>query len=178
MDYQLTSADEEYLSKEQFCKECHISKATALYLIKNRLIPTINKKKKTKRYLIARSDMLAYLKARELDPTLYKYQKSYSKKQIKAYSRNRATQFRRLIAQEWADLPDVLQLEEVSALLGYPKNIVRSWRKEFGLKSLTVSHTLYFPKKCLVEFVIGPDFHGFNPKSAKHMELLRMVGYV
>ena len=70
MDYQLTSADEEYLSKGQFCKECHISKATALYLIKNRLIPTINTKKKTKRYWIARSDMLAYLRARELDPTL------------------------------------------------------------------------------------------------------------
>lgn len=178
MDYQLTSADEEYLSKEQFCKECHISKATALYLIQSRLIPTINTGKKTKRYLIARSDMLAYLKARELNPTLYKYQKSYSKKRIKAYSCNRAAQLRRFITQEWGDVPDVLQLEEVSALLGYPKNIVRSWRKEFGLKSLTVSHTLYFPKKSLVKFVIGPDFHGFNPKSAKHLEILRMVGYV
>lgn len=178
MDYQLTSVDEEYLSKEQFCKECHISKATALYLIQSRLIPTIDTRKKTKRYLIARSDMLAYLKARELNPTLYKYQKSYSKKRIKAYSRNRAAQLRRFITQEWVDVPDVLQLEEVSVLLGYPKNIVSSWRKEFGLESLTVSHTLYFPKKCLVEFVIGPEFHGFNPKSAKHIELLRMVGYV
>ena len=91
MDYQPTSAEEEYLSKEQFCKECHISKATALYLIKSRLIPAINTQKQTKRYLIARSDMLVYLKARELDPTLYKYQKSYSKKHIKAYSHNRAT---------------------------------------------------------------------------------------
>ena len=119
MDYQPTSAEEEYLSKEQFCKECHISKATALYLIKSRLIPAINTQKQTKRYLIAWSDMLVYLKARELDPTLYKYQKSYSKKHIKAYSHNRATQLRRLITKEWADVPDVLQLEEVSALLGY-----------------------------------------------------------
>lgn len=178
MDYQPTSAEEDYLSKEQFCKECHISKATALYLINSRLIPAINTQKQTKRYLIARSDMLAYLKAREVDPTLYKYQKSFGRKQVKAYSRNRATLLRRLITQEWGDAPDVLQLEEVSALLGYSKKMVRSWRKEFGLKSLTVSHTLYFPKKCLVEFVIGPEFHGVNPKSTKHMELLRMVGYV
>lgn len=178
MDHQPTLAGEEYLSKEEFCKECHISKATALYLIKSGLIPAINTQKQTKRYMIARSDMLAYLRARELDPTLYKHQKSYRRKHIKAYSRKRATQLRRLITQEWVDVPDVLQLEEVSALLGYSKNIVRSWRKEFGLKSLTVSHTLYFPKKCLVEFVIGPEFHGVDPKSTKHMELLRMVGYV
>lgn len=178
MDYQPISAEEEYLSKEQFCKECHISKATALYLIKSNLVPAINTQKQTNRYLIARSDMLAYLKAREFDPTLYRYQKSYGRKPVKRYSRNRATQLRQLITQEWAEMPDVLQLEDVSALLGYPKNIVRSWRKEFGLKSLTVSHTLYFPKKCLVEFVIGPEFHVVNPKSTRHMELLRMVGYV
>lgn len=178
MNHRPTSAEEEYLSKEQFCKECHISKATALYLIQNNLVPAIHAQKQPNRYLIRRSDMIAYLKARELTPALYRHQKSYGKKLVKLYSRNRAAQLRRLVTQEWADVPDVLQLEEVSALLGYSKNIVRSWRKELGLKSLTVSHTLYFPKKCLVEFVISPEFHEVNPKSAKHMELLRVVGYV
>ena len=178
MNNQLTLGNEEYFSKEQFCKECHISKATALYLIESKLIPVINTQKQTRRYLITRSDMLAYLQARELDPALYRYQKSYGRKPVKSYSRNRVARLRRLITQEWADMPDVLQLEEVSDLLGYPKNIVRSWRKELGLKSLTVSHTLYFPKKCLVEFVTSQEFHGIDPKSTKHMELLRMVGYV
>ena len=37
MNHHRLSVQEEYISKEQFCKECHIKKATALYLIQNAL---------------------------------------------------------------------------------------------------------------------------------------------
>lgn len=167
----------EYLSKEQFCKECHISKATALYLIESKLVPAINTQRQTNRYLIAHSDMLQYLKDRELNPALYKYEKSSGKGTIKEFTPDRTAQLLKIIEQEWANVPDVLRLEEASVLLGYPKKVVRVWRKELGLKSLTVSHTLYFPKKYLIEFVTSPEFHNLYPKSPEHMALLRRANY-
>ena len=60
-----------YLSKEQFYKECHISKATALWLIQSGLIPAIDTKKKTKRYLIAREDVEIFKHERERNPSKY-----------------------------------------------------------------------------------------------------------
>lgn len=172
-----TATQEEYLSKEQFCKECHISKATALYLIESKLVPAINTQRQTNRYLIARSDMLWYLRERELNPARYRYEKSGGRELVKEYTPNRAARLRKIILQEWADVPDVLRLEEVSALLGYTKKEVRAWRKGLGLKSLIVSHTLYFPKKYLIEFVASPEFHSLYPKSPEHMALLRRVNY-
>lgn len=170
-----TPIQEEYISKEQFCKECHISKATALYLIQNKLVPAINTQRQTNRYLIARSDMIQYLRERELDPPRYKYEKGSKKGPVKAYTPSRAARLRKILLQEWANVPDVLRLEEVAQLLGYSKNAVRSWRKDYGLKSMTVSHTLYFPKKHLIEFVSSPEFHRLNPKSSKHIAFLKKV---
>ena len=173
----LPPGQEEYISKEQFCRECHISKATALYLIEERLIPAINTQRQTNKYLIARSDMLRYLRNRELDPIRYRYEKSTGKSSIKEYTPKRAARLRKIVLQEWADKPDVLRLEETAILLGYSPKTVRSWRKELGLKCLTVSHTLYFPKKHLIEFVTGPEFHKLYPKSSEHMALLRRANY-
>lgn len=178
MDGALNPKQEEYISKEQFCKECHISKATALYLIENKLVPAINTQKQTNKYFIARSDMLRYLRDRERDPLKYKYERGNGKGAIKEYTPVRAARLRKVILQEWADIPDILRLEETAELLGYPKKAVRSWRKNLGLKSLTVSHTLYFPKKSLIEFAISPEFHGLYPKSIEHMALLRRANYV
>ncbi len=177
MENNRSSNQEKYISKEQFCKECHISKATALYLIESGLIPAINTQRQTNRYLIAYSDMIQYLHKRELDPQRYRYEKGIQKNHVKEYASARAARLRKIILSEWANVPDVLRLEEITQLLGYPSNAVRSWRKNFGLECLAVSHTLYFPKKNLIEFVCGPEFHGLYPKSLEHMELLRRANY-
>ena len=140
------------------------------------MIPAINTQRQTNRYLISRNDMLQYLQEREHYPLRYRYKKG-SKEVVKEFTSVRATRLRKIIIQEWADMPDVLQLKETAQLLGYPPNTIRSWRKNLGLKCLTVSHTLYIPKKYLIDFVSGPEFHGIYPKSPEHMALLRRANY-
>ena len=81
-----TSPQEEYISKEQFCKECHIKKATALYLIQGGLVPAINTQRQTNRYLIARSDMVRYLQERERDPIRFRYTRPKKEETVKFYT--------------------------------------------------------------------------------------------
>ena len=58
----------EIITKEQLRKVCHISKRTALFLLKRGLIPNENTGKKTRCYRIKKSDVIKYLKERETDP--------------------------------------------------------------------------------------------------------------
>lgn len=167
------SPQEEYISKEQFCKECHIKKATALYLIQSGLVPAINTQRQTNRYLIARSDMVRYLQERERDPIRFRYTRPKKEETVKFYTPAYKANLQAILLQEWEAAPDVLRLEEVAMLLGYSPKTIRSWRKEYGLKSLTVSHTLYFPKCYLVDLMISLEFHEISPKTPEHLALIR-----
>ena len=60
------------ISKDQVYRICHISKATALYLLQNGLIPNVDSGKKTRKYRIQLDDVIAYLQKREEDPLSFK----------------------------------------------------------------------------------------------------------
>ena len=50
----------EILSKEQFYKLCHISKSTALHLLRNGIVPCIDSGMKTRCYKIKKADVKEY----------------------------------------------------------------------------------------------------------------------
>ena len=58
----------EVITKEQLWRLCHISKSTARFLLKSGKIPCQDSGKKTRRYRILKSDVLAYLEDRERCP--------------------------------------------------------------------------------------------------------------
>ena len=51
----------ETVSKDQFYQIAHISKATALHLLQNSLVPCKDTGKKTRRYTIRTDDIIFYL---------------------------------------------------------------------------------------------------------------------
>ena len=61
----------ETISKEQFYRIAHISKATALHLLQNGLVPCKDTGKKTRRYTIRTDDVITYLIDREIHPEKY-----------------------------------------------------------------------------------------------------------
>ena len=161
----------EYLSKEQFCREFHVGKRTALWLISNGLLPAIDTKRKTDRYLIARKDIARYLKKRELEPDKYRYRGL----QTTVLSSKSADKLRSAFFKIWADIPDVLRRHDVETLLGYEERIIVRWRHELGLESLKISQTIYYPKKMLIDFLLGPKAQAQYPKSPEHIQLMRRV---
>ena len=62
----------EAVSKDQFYQIAHISKATALHLLQNGLVPCKDTGKKTRRYTIRTDDIIFYLIDRELHPEVYR----------------------------------------------------------------------------------------------------------
>ena len=165
-----------YLSKEQFYKECHISKATALWLIQSGLIPAIDTKKKTKRYLIAREDVEIFKHERERNPSKYAIS---AKNSISAcggfseYQSSVAVEMKKIAQAEWEDLPEVLLVNDVAYLLGYCTNTIYRWTKTRGLQGLRISGKFYIPKKYLIEFIASREYHSVHLKSSKHIDLLR-----
>lgn len=61
----------EILSKEQFYKLCHISKTTALHLLRNGIVPCSNSGMKTRCYKIKKVDVQEYLSKRAIFPEAY-----------------------------------------------------------------------------------------------------------
>ena len=61
----------EVMNKEQFFRICHISKSTALHLLKSGKVPCEWSGKKTRCYKIRKEDVKAYLEERAIFPELY-----------------------------------------------------------------------------------------------------------
>ena len=61
----------EVMDKEQMRIACHISKRTALYLLQFNLIPRTCTGKKTRCYSIKKSDVIAFMNDREVNPEKY-----------------------------------------------------------------------------------------------------------
>lgn len=168
---------DEYISKEQFCKECHVGEKTALWLIQSGLLPAINTMRKTDRYLISRTAVAHYLRNRELEPEKYRYIKRKCLKHQKATDvpEEAVDRLCRALMSTWASVPDVLRCHEVQTLLGYNEKVITRWRKELGLKYIKVSQTIYYPKKYLIEFLLSPQSQAQYVRSAEHIQLMRRI---
>jgi len=59
------------MNKDQFYRLCHISKSTALHLLKSGKVPCEWTGKKTRCYKIKKEDVRAYLEERAVYPELY-----------------------------------------------------------------------------------------------------------
>lgn len=171
-----TAVQKEYISKEQLCKMCHISKATALHLIKSGVIPAIDTNQKTNRYLIARSDVEIYLSKRNQNPVQFVPAGQHNIQthgDYRNFNSNNAVKMRTIAALEWMDCPDILHTKDISELLGYRTQTIYHWRKNLGLKGYIISGKLYFPKTFLLDFIASPEFHGIQQKTIQHINLLR-----
>jgi len=145
-----------YLSKEQFYKKCHISKRTALKLIREGLIPV---SKGPTGYLIAVSDVEQYLIDREREPQKYSYcgpMNCQHRHDVSQKSVHAAKEF----LQDW---PDMLTAEDVAALFGCHPVTVNKWKQKLGLTTILLQHKMYISKSALLDFIGSPQFKTVVP---------------
>lgn len=122
----------EAVSKDQFYQIAHISKATALHLLQNGLVPCKDTGKKTRRYTIRTDDIIFYLIDRELHPEVYRapdrwYQERSGHYNSRVTYRNELTRlseeerasFRKYMEDEFCQYGDLLTIVEVAEAIGY-----------------------------------------------------------
>ena len=166
----------EYITKDQMYRICHISKKTCLFLLENKLVPNIDSGKKTRRFKIKTTDVIIYLKDREINPWLYKappgyyieYDKQKTTDYFLAFSEDNRNAIRLFYNNKLMDYPDVMDIYEVAEFTGYNKNSVIRWCNKGYLKYFNILQKYKIPKEYLLDFLISDYYINISAKSAKH----------
>ena len=174
------------ISKEQLYQIAHISKATALHLLQNGLVPCKDTGKKTRRYTIRTDDIIFYLIDRELHPEVYRapdrwYQERSGHYNSRVTYRNELTRlseeerasFRKYMEDEFCQYGDLLTIVEVAEAIGYCGTSLYRWCNAKKLKSFNISGKFLIPKISLVDFLVSQYSFDITRKTWKHTLLIK-----
>lgn len=172
----------EIMNKEQMRIACHISKRTALYLLQFNLIPHTCTGKKTRCYSIKKSDVIAFMNDREVNPEKYIAPENwykYGSVDVKAYKIRIQPQLpddikkiRRYYESKLSPQPDVMGVSEVVALTGYNRRTVSQWIRLGKLRSLVLLQKYMIPKCYLIDWLCSDEYNNTNRKSREHINML------
>lgn len=176
----------ETISKDQFYRIAHISKATALYLLQSGLVPCRDTGKKTRRYTIRTDDVIRYMINRELHPEVYRapdlwYQgrsghynsRTTFRNELTKLSVDERTAFREYLTNELKDYGDLLTVVEVTEAIGYCGEAICNWCSTKKLKAFNVSGRFLIPKISLADFLVSQYSIDIARKTWKHLLLIR-----
>lgn len=176
----------ETISKDQFYRIAHISKATALYLLQSGLVPCRDSGKKTRRYTIRMDDVIVYMIDREKNPGVYQAPVNWYKKRsrknlspadyqnmlLELSSRDKKV-FRKYIEKRLEGYEELMKVAEIVKVIGYSDTSIHRWCRDKKLKAFYVSSKFLIPKISLVDFLLSQDSFDIKRKSAKHIFLIR-----
>ena len=158
-----------YISKEQLCKICHISKRTALRLLEDGSIPCKSNGKQTRKFQIALADVEAFLLKRQARIKI-------NPREARNVYRPMSAEMKSLlphIVTDWLEpYPDVLSVDEVVQITGYGSSSVVKWCKKEDLQHYCIGRKFFVPKTWLQEFMLSERFWGIHVKSHIHRQSL------
>ena len=181
-DYaEIKKAHPKTMSKDQFYKVAHISKATALFLLQSGLVPCKDSGKKTRRYTIKTKDVISYMQERIVSPEKFRavdgwyltrsgYGKSRNsgKDKLMALTEEQTELLRQYFENELTDYDDLMSTADFADFLGYARTTVINWCNKKRLKAFSISGSLLIPKISAAEFLASPKAHCISPKSFRH----------
>ena len=158
-----------YISKEQLCKICHISKRTALRLLEDGSIPCKSNGKQTRKYQIVLADVEAFLLKRQARIKI-------NPREARNVYRPMSAEMKSLlphVVTDWLEpYPDVLSVDEVVQITGYGSSSVVKWCKKEDLQHYCIGRKFFVPKTWLQEFMLSERFWGIHVKSHIHRQSL------
>ena len=164
----------EYVSKEQMRKICHIRKSTCLFLLENNLVPNIDNGKATHRFKIKITDVVEYLRQRELHPAHYRpIAKRTRAGTAVMITEKQLLAFRQSCELKLARKPDLLTATDICKFTGYTASAVTRWRSKGYLRYLMVNNRFLYPKEYLLDFLCSSHFLLIRKKSRKHIALMK-----
>ena len=120
------------ITKEQLYQICHISKATAQYLLQRGLIPCEYTGKQTRCYKIKKEDAITYLEQRERFPENYSasagwYGGVYRQQMLENAPADLREDMRNFYEKKLVGYKDAISVPEIVFLTGYSKTTVNRW---------------------------------------------------
>lgn len=169
-----------YMTKDQMYRVCHISKKTCLFLLESGLVPCLDSGKKTRRFKIKTTDVVQYLKDREINRGLYRPPVGYYSdcvahkkrgKLVIPLTEKNASIMRSFFVSALAKYNDVLTVNQISDYTGYCTTSVIRWCNKQQLKCFEIRRKYMVPKEYLIDFLVSDYFMRVSVKSKKHKKL-------
>ena len=166
------------LSKDDFYRICHISKSTALHLLRSGKVPCEFTGKKTRCYQIRKKDVQTYLAQRAVFSELYSapqgwysghYQSAIQKELPEDILREMHTYYTKLLAH----YRDVLRVSEIAKLTGYGTTSINNWCSKRQLKHFKKGTNNLIPKIFLIEYFCSLPFRSITRKTPWHIQTLQ-----
>lgn len=173
----------EYLSKEQLRIVGHMSKRTATYLLESKILPAKYTVKKTRCYIIKKSDIVEMFDDMEQHPQKYatppQWYSEKKKMKAKPYTLRclpcgpvDTEKLRTYYEKEPASYDEVLSVMQVSAFIGYRSTTVTSWIRTGKLEALQLLDRYIIPKELLINWLSSERYNSFERKSNQHVRIL------
>ena len=177
----------EIISLDQMYQICGVAKRTALYLIKNGIVPAADTGKKTWRYKIALDDVITYLRRKEqwgsmIPPGMVSSRYPGRAKAGKTASKRKCyadilaigseEELKEYFTYIYADYPDILTPSEVAEMTGMSKKSVYPLLKSGDLKALVDSTRYLIPKENLIGYVVSWKFCEAQYQSQDFLKVL------
>ena len=174
MDYNTINWDNipDIISKEQFYQLCHISKATAKYLLESKKVPCEIFHKSTHRYKIKKVDVIEFLRNRTVNPEYYMKPSNCINRRYSSRAQIPAdtdmTEFYSVMLESY---PDVMTAKYISQVTGYQQSTVNGWHQKGHVKGFIKSRELHIPKIYLIEFFNSQYFRNIPQKNFWHKNI-------
>lgn len=178
MNSEIVNWDEipDIITKDQLYRICHISKTTALYLLRSGKIPCEYSGKKTRCYKIRKSDVKKYLDERAIFPEAYSAPIGWYCNGHKALPKEVPSIVLEDMSEYYVDLlkaySDVMRVKDVSAFCGYSIKTINRWCAKGWIQHFKKGFNNYMPKVFLIAFLCSINFRAINKKSDKHIKML------
>jgi len=161
------------VSKDQFYQICHISKKTAKFFLDNGFIPCASTAKKTRRYSIKITDIIAFLEDRDENPAKYYLPNHYNnpflpseqrqrsktphsenyKDAYKLKSFNEAPDYQKYLHQLFREYPDMMTAKQLRQITGHSIAIIIAWCKDKKVRYVFQSATYFIQKQSVISYL-------------------------
>ena len=149
----------EVISKDQMYKICHISKRKATWLLENGVIPCRDSGKKTRRFQIRTIDIVEYLTKKDSNPQavstpvgIFNNPKASRKTIVPATQISRSA-LQRYLNFKWRDIPDALEIKDISKITGYTLQTIGQWISKKRLQSVSCPDRKKVAKEWFIDFI-------------------------
>ena len=166
------------ISKDQFCKICHMSKKTATKYLGN-VIPCSDNGKKTHRYTINKTDLISFLERTSerqristITPVVRCSKTAFSNLTLsEQVTSSMHEYYEQLIKSE----RDILRVADICKITGYGKTIVNTWFLSGNLRYVVIRGAKHTTKENLIDFMSSDDFDKIFRKSDWHIRQIETL---
>ena len=185
----------EIISLEQLYKMLHISKRKAAWMLQNGIIPCEIRNTHTHKYLIKRSDVVAYInknsrtKQDEIPIGIFNSNRTTNPHRTESpdsvcggsfysfeiiFNDEEREQFKQMLENMLVEIPDVLTVKEVAELTGYNRKTILRYAEKKYIFTVSLKGRLCISKQSLIEYFSSDIAFKNKQKTRWHESIIQV----